>query len=89
MRAFFVAGVVSDCSGGLADEAAYSFSVAEGGLAEAAANTPLAALQIRVFLVAGSAAAEAAAVVVMVLLRALVGGPSLACLAALFELAAI
>ena len=38
VRGFFVAGVVSDCSGGLAEEAAYSFSVAPGGRAEDAAS---------------------------------------------------
>ena len=93
MRAFFVAGAVSGCPGGLADEAADSFAVASGGLTEDAASevgsAPLAVLQARAFFAAGAVSAATAAVVVMMVLRALVGGPSLACLAALLELAAV
>ena len=92
-RVFFVARVVSGRPGGLEEEAADSLSVVRGGLAAAAASevgsAPAAVLQVRAFLAAEAVSAAAAAVVEVMVLRALVGEPLSACLAAFLGLAAV
>ena len=101
VRSLFVAGVVFGCPGGLAVEAAATlveaFSGTPGGLAVDVASemsrgsslrcTSPASLSVRAFLAAG--AAPVAAVVDVSVLRALVGGPSSACLAVFLGLAAV
>ena len=74
--------------GGLAEAEAGACSAAPGGLAEdAAPEADGEVLSVRAFLAAG--AATAAAVVEVLVLRALVGGPSSACLALFLGLAAV
>ena len=76
------------CLGGLAEEEAGACSIAHGGLAvDAASEAGSGALSVRAFLAAG--AASAAAVIEALVLRALVGGPSSACLALFLGLAAV
>ena len=73
--------------GGLAEEEADAFSIAPGGLAvDAASEAGSETLSVRAFLAAG--AVSAAAVVEVLVLRALVNGPSSACLAIFLGLAA-
>ena len=75
------------CPGGLAVEAARSSFVAPGGLAAGAETETGSGSSSRAFLAAG--AIPSAAAVEALVLRALVGGPSSACLAALLGLAAV
>ena len=76
-----------DCPGGLAEEEAAALPIASGGLAVAAATGADGTLSVRDLLAAG--AASAAAVIEALVLRALVGGPSSACLVLFLGLAAV
>ena len=79
---------MADCPDGLAEEEAAALSIASGGLAVAAATEAgSGTLSVRDLLAAG--AASAAAVIEVLVLRALVGGPSSACLALFLGLAAV